>query len=157
MQHTGFGSLPQLVVWGREVRGAGWFRAVCTAGTEGLSTSAASTLKPGRPLNKANGILCGDPPGLTRGLPQGAPGSGSERLAAPSVLTDPHSAQLGRPGARFGRRPKMSSPQEQGFRLLTEYTNGFMLSQVGMGCGEHSSSPAWPPGGAACGQRGLRA
>uniref|UniRef100_A0A8C9JC78 Acetylserotonin O-methyltransferase n=1 Tax=Panthera tigris altaica TaxID=74533 RepID=A0A8C9JC78_PANTA len=24
----------------------------------------------------------------------------------------------------------MSSPQEQGFRLLTEYTNGFMLSQV---------------------------
>ncbi|XP_042831144.1 acetylserotonin O-methyltransferase [Panthera tigris] len=60
----------------------------------------------------------------------GAPGSGSERLAAPSVLTDPHSAQLGRPGARFGRRPKMSSPQEQGFRLLTEYTNGFMLSQV---------------------------
>ncbi|XP_040316085.1 acetylserotonin O-methyltransferase [Herpailurus yagouaroundi] len=125
MQHPGFGSVPQLVVWGREVRGAGWFRAVCTAGIEGLSTSAASTLKPGRPLNKANGIFCGDPPGLPLGLPQGR-----ERLAAPSVLTDPHSAQLGRPGARVGRRPKMSSPQEQGFRLLTEYTNGFMVSQV---------------------------
>ena len=71
MQHTGFGSVRQLVVWGREVRGAGWFRAVCTAGTEGLSTSAASTLKPGRPLNKANGIFCGDPPGLPLGVLQG--------------------------------------------------------------------------------------
>lgn len=151
MQHTGFGSVPQLVVWGREVRGAGWFRAVWTAGTEGRSTSAASTLKPGRPLNKANGTFCGDPPGLPLGLPQGAPGSGRERLAAPSVLTEPHSAQLGRPaGGPVWTGAQHELPAGTGLPAPDRVHERFHAVPGRNGVRRTFQVPAWPPGGGSC-------